>query len=68
MELLARFGHYSVETYGGAPVLLAITLVQMSMLGWTVAQAWKARSDRLSPAMSADVRRIRAARRAEIWE
>src|SRR5438067_12155627 len=68
MDLIARFGRYSVDTYGGAPLLLAITLVQLTLLGWTFAQAWKARADRIAPGLSADVRRIRAARRAEIWE
>src|SRR2546423_3679136 len=68
MDLIARFGRYSVETYGGAPLLLAITLVQAALLGWTFAQAWKARGDRIAPGLSPDVRRIRAARRAEIWE
>ena len=68
MDLIARFGRYSVDTYGGAPLLLAITLVQVTLLGWTFAQAWKARGDRIAPALSPDVRRIRAARRAEIWE
>src|SRR5256885_1261402 len=68
MDLIARFGRYSVDTYGGAPLLLAITLVQLTLLGWTFAQAWKARGDRIAPALSPDVRRIRAARRAEIWE
>jgi hypothetical protein len=68
MDLLARFGRYSLDTYGGAPLLLVITLVQLSLLGWTVAQAWKARGDSIARGLSADVRRIRAARRAEIWE
>src|SRR5213082_729995 len=68
MDLIARFGRYSVDTYGGAPLLLAITLVQLTLLGWTFAQAWKARADRIAPGLSPDVRRIRAARRAEIWE
>src|SRR5438270_8289923 len=67
MDLLARFGRYSLDTYGGAPLLLVITLIQLTLLGWTVAQAWKARGDR-APGLSPDVRRIRAARRAEIWE
>src|SRR5207237_3782253 len=68
MDLIARFGRYSVETYGGAPLLLAITLVHPTLLGWPFAQAWKARADRIAPGLSPDVRRIRAARRAEIWE
>jgi hypothetical protein len=68
MDLLARFGRYSLDTYGGAPLLLVITLVQLTLLGWTVAQAWKARGDSIAPKLSPDVRRIRAARRAEIWE
>jgi hypothetical protein len=68
MDLIVRFGRYSVDTYGGAPLLLIITLIQLTMLGWTIAQAWKARRDRISPGMSPDVRRIRAARRAEIWD
>jgi hypothetical protein len=68
MELIARFGRYSLDTYGGAPLLLAITLVQLTLLGWAFAQAWRARADRISPGLSPDVRRIRAAHRAEIWD
>jgi len=67
MGPLARFWHYSVDTYGGAPVLLLITLIQIAALGWVVAQAVRARAD-YAPGISPDYRRIRAARRAEIWQ
>src|SRR5918912_1603116 len=68
MGLFARFWQYSVETYGGAPLLLLINLIQIAILGWVVSQALRAQADRVSPAISVDARRIRAARRAEIWQ
>ena len=68
MGLFARFWQYSVETYGGAPALLCITLVQVALLAWVVAEGFRARADRANPALSADARRIRAAHRAEIWQ
>ena len=64
MGLFARFWHYSIDTYGGAPMLLLINLIQAAVLGWVIAQAWRARVE----IVSADARRIRAARRAEIWQ
>jgi hypothetical protein len=67
MGLFARFWHYSVETYGGAPLLLLINLVQLAVLGWVVSQSLRAQADRASPGLSPDARRIRAAQRAEIW-
>jgi hypothetical protein len=67
MGPIARFWHYSVDTYGGAPVLLLITLIQAAALGWVVSQAVRARAD-FAPGISPDARRIRAARRAEIWQ
>jgi hypothetical protein len=33
MDFIAYFGSDSVETYGGASLLLAITLVQLTLLG-----------------------------------
>lgn len=68
MGLLGRFWHYSVETYGGAPLLLLINLVQVAVLGWVVQQSLRARAERSASGISADVRRIRGARRAEIWQ
>src|SRR5918912_3728222 len=68
MGLFARFWQYSVETYGGAPLLLLINLIQIAILGWVVSQALRAQADRVSPAVSVDARRIRAAHRAEIWQ
>ena len=67
MGPFARFWHYSVDTYGGAPMLLLINLVQVAVLGWVVSEAIRARRE-LAPGMSPDARRIRAARRAEIWQ
>jgi hypothetical protein len=68
MGILARFVRYSIETYGGAPLLLAITLVQLALLGWVALEAARARAERTSPALTPDVRRIRAARRQEVWQ
>jgi hypothetical protein len=68
MGLFARFWHYSVETYGGAPLLLLINLIQVAVLGWVISQALRAQAERAAPGLSPDARRIRAARRAEIWQ
>jgi hypothetical protein len=68
MGLFARFWHYSVETYGGAPLLLLINLIQLATLGWVISQALRAQAERAAPGLSPDARRIRAARRAEIWQ
>ena len=65
--MLLRFWRYSVETYGGAPALLAITLIQVALLGWVAIQAIRARNDREDASLSPDERRLRAARRADIW-
>ncbi len=65
MGLFARFWQYSIETYGGAPALLGITLVQMALLGWVVAEGFRARGDRSLPL---DARKVRAAHRAEVWQ
>ena len=68
MGLFARFLRYSVDTYGGAPLLLLINLVQIAILGWVVSQALRAQAERVAPGVSSEARRIRAARRAEIWQ
>jgi len=68
MGLFARFWHYSIDTYGGAPALLFITLVQLALLAWVVAEGFRARADRRDPSLSQDARRIRAAHRAELWQ
>jgi hypothetical protein len=68
MGLFARFWRYSIETYGGAPLLLLINLVQIAILGWVVSQALRAQAERMAPGISSETRRIRAARRAEIWQ
>jgi hypothetical protein len=65
MGILARFWTYSLETYGGAPVLLVINLIQLALLGWVLAAAFRARH---MSGLSAEARRIVAARRAEIWQ
>src|SRR4051812_35219848 len=64
MNLFVRFWQYSIDTYGGAPMLLLINLVQMALLAWVVQQGFRAQSERL---LAPESRRIRAARRAEIW-
>ena len=64
MGLFARFWHYSIDTYGGAPMLLLINLIQVAVLGWVISQAWRARVEIVPP----DARRVRSARRAEIWQ
>jgi hypothetical protein len=66
--MIARFLHYSIDTYGGAPVLLLITLLQLALLGWVVVEATRARRERSSPSLSPDARRIRAVHRAELWQ
>ena len=38
MGLFARFWQYSVDTYGGAPLLLLINLIQIAILAWVVAK------------------------------
>jgi hypothetical protein len=68
MGLFARFWHYSVDTYGGAPVLLVITCIQLALLGWVAAEAMRARAERNDPTLPADARRVRAAHRAELWQ
>ena len=68
MGLYARFWRYSIDTYGGAPLLLLINLVQIAILGWVVSQALRAQAERVAPGISSEARRIRAARRAEIWQ
>jgi hypothetical protein len=68
MGLFARFWHYSIDTYGGAPVLLLITTVQLALLGWVAAEAIRARRERNDPGLSAEARRVRAAHRAELWQ
>jgi hypothetical protein len=65
MGILARFWSYSIETYGGAPALLVINLIQLALLGWVLAAGFRARS---MGALPAEARRIHAARRAEIWQ
>ena len=68
MGFFARFWHYSIDTYGGAPVLLAITLVQVALFAWVLAEGFRARAERTDVSLSSDVRRIRAAHRAELWQ
>src|SRR5207302_3367483 len=55
----------SLDTWGGAPLLLIITLVQLSLLGWVLLEGLRARSEKSLPP---DERRIRAAHRAELWQ
>ena len=66
MSLLARFWHYSLETYGGAPMLLVVNLIQLSLLGWVLVQG--VRAQRQPGLVSSDERRIAAAGRAAVWQ
>ena len=68
MGLFARFWQYSIDTYGGAPLLLLINLIQAALLGWVLSQAMRANADRAAAGLSPESRRLRAARRAEIWQ
>jgi len=68
MTLLARFWRYSMETYGGAPLLLLITLIQLALLAWVIQESLRARAERNAPGLPADARKIRAAHRAELWQ
>lgn len=68
MALLGRFWQYSIETYGGAPLVLLINLIQLALLGWVAAEAMRAQAERSAADLSPEGRRIRAARRAEIWQ
>src|SRR5437588_12270551 len=68
MGFFARFWHYSVDTYGGAPLLAVITLIQLTLLAWVFAEGLRARAERSAPGVSADARRTRAAHRAELWQ
>src|SRR5207253_5680186 len=43
-------------------------LVQLALLGWVIAEGLRARAERNAPGLDAAARRIRAARRAEIWQ
>lgn len=66
--MLARFWHYSIDTYGGAPVLLCITLTQVALFAWVLTEGVRARAEREDPRLSGDERRVRAAHRAEVWQ
>ena len=68
MLLLAKFWQYSIDTYGGAPLVLLVNLIQLVLLGWVTAEAWRAAGERLAGGISVEGRRIRSARRAEIWQ
>src|SRR3954464_14213891 len=52
MGLFARFWNYSIETYGGAPLLLVINLVQLPQLGWVISQTLRAQAERAAPGLS----------------
>jgi hypothetical protein len=68
MSFLSRFWRYSLDTYGGAPLLLIVTLIQLALLAWVLSEAVRARAERNAPGLSADARRTRAAHRAEVWQ
>src|SRR6267378_4443967 len=55
MTFLSRFWRYSLETYGGAPVLLIVTFVQLTLLAWVIAEGLRARAGLLrSPRRAGD--------------
>jgi hypothetical protein len=68
MDLLGRFWTYTADTYGGMPALLALNLVQLSLFAWVLAEGSRAARDRRSRSLDPAAVRIRAARRAEIWQ
>ncbi|HYR20732.1 MAG TPA: hypothetical protein VEQ15_14650 [Myxococcales bacterium] len=68
MSFLARSWRYSLDTYGGAPLLLIVTLVQLTLLAWVIEEGVRARAERNAPGLSADARRTRAAHRADVWQ
>ncbi len=68
MDLLARFWSYTVDTYGGLPALLALNLTQLALFAWVFIEGRRAASDRRARGIDPAVRRIRAARRADLWQ
>jgi len=68
MSFLARSWRYSLDTYGGAPLLLIVTLVQLTLLAWVIEEGVRARAERNAPGLSADARRTRASHRADVWQ
>jgi len=68
MSFISRFWRYSLDTYGGAPLLLTVTLIQLALLAWVIEEGVRARAERNAPGLSADARRTRAAHRAEVWQ
>ena len=68
MSFISRFWRYSLDTYGGAPLLLIVTLIQLALLAWVIEEGVRARAERNAPGLSADARRTRAAHRAELWQ
>jgi hypothetical protein len=68
MSFIFRFWRYSVDTYGGAPLLLIVTLVQLTLLAWVLSEGVRARAERNAAGLSADARRTRAAHRADVWQ
>jgi len=68
MSFLARSWRYSLDTYGGAPLLLIVTLIQLTLLAWVIEEGVRARAERNAPGLSADARRTRAAHRADVWQ
>lgn len=63
--MLQAFWRYSLDTYFGAPALLGITLVQISLLAWVVIEGFRAKREKALPEHE---RRVRAAHRADVWQ
>ena len=68
MGPLALFWRYSIDTYGGAPVLLLMNLMQLSLLGWVLLEVVRSRVEAATGSLEAAEHRVRAARRAELWQ
>jgi hypothetical protein len=66
MHLLQSFWVFSCSTYGGAPAILLLNLLQLSMLGWVLWQRTQATREQAELADSEAVRLVSCARE-EIW-
>jgi hypothetical protein len=64
MGFLTKFWNYSLDTYGGAPVLLVINLIQVALLAWVIVAGIRANRFR----GSSEERRLAASSLAEIWQ
>src|SRR5438309_9964343 len=51
MSFISRFWRYSLDTYGGAPLLLTGTLIQLALLAWLIVGCVRARRGRKPPGL-----------------